>query len=156
MIRHTRNILMLTLGIALAVALIAVLLCETDTLPVGVLSGRGGSDEFVLTMLMELLTLCAIPLALRLFRFKAIAARLTSAAELLRWGMVRMLMLCLPMVANTFLYYIYMNVAFGYMAIILLLSLYFVLPTMARCEVEINDGSLTAEHQQDSAESEKQ
>ena len=67
---------MLVLGIAVAVSLIAVLLCETDTLPVGVLSGRGGSDEFVLTMLMELLTLCAIPLALRLFRFKAIAARL--------------------------------------------------------------------------------
>ena len=67
-----------------------------------------------------------------------------------------MLMLCLPMVANTLLYYIYMNVAFGYMAIILLLSLCFVLPTMARCEAEMNAGSLMAEHQQDSAESEKQ
>ena len=111
---------MLVLGIAVAVSLIAVLLCETDTLPVGVLSGRGGSDEFVLTMLMELLTLCAIPLALRLFRFKAIAARL------------------------------------GYMAIILLLSLYFVLPTMARCEVEINDGTSTADDTQADAETEKQ
>ena len=156
MIRHTRNVLMLVLGIAVAVSLIAVVLYESDTLPVGVLSGRGGSDEFVLTMLMELLTLCVIPLALRLFRFKTIAARITSTAELLRWGMVRMLMLCLPMVANILLYYIYMNVAFGYMAIILLLSLCFVLPTMARCEAEMNAGSLMAEHQQDSAESEKQ
>ena len=101
MIRHTRNVLMLVLGIAVAVSLIAVVLYESDTLPVGVLSGRGGSDEFVVTMLMELLTLCVIPLALRLFRFKTVAARLTSAAELLRWGMIRMLMLCLPMVTNT-------------------------------------------------------
>ena len=60
------------------------------------------------------------------------------------------------MVANTFLYYIYMNVAFGYMAIILLLSLYFVLPTMARCEVEINDGTSTADDTQADAETEKQ
>ena len=62
MIRHTRNVLMLVLGIAVAVSLIAVVLYESDTLPVGVLSGRGGSDEFVVTMLMELLTLCVIPL----------------------------------------------------------------------------------------------
>ena len=81
MIRHTRNVLMLVLGIAVAVSLIAVVLYESDTLPVGVLSGRGGSDEFVVTMLMELLTLCVIPLALRLFRFKTVAARLTSADE---------------------------------------------------------------------------
>lgn len=156
MIRHTRNVLMLVLGIAVAVSLIAVVLYESDTLPVGVLSGRGGSDEFVVTMLMELLTLCVIPLALRLFRFKTVAARLTSADELLRWGMMRMLMLCLPMVVNTLLYYIYMNVAFGYMAIILLLSLCFVLPTMPRCEAEMNVGTRTAEHVQDGAEAEKQ
>ena len=138
MIRHTRNVLMLVLGIAVAVSLIVVVLYESDTLPV------------------ELLTLCVIPLALRLFRFKTVAARLTSADELLRWGMIRMLMLCLPMVANTLLYYIYMNVAFGYMAIILLLSLCFVLPTMARCEAEMNVGTRTAEHVQDGAEAEKQ
>ena len=49
-----------------------------------------------------------------------------------------------------------MNVAFGYMAIILLLSLCFVLPTMARCEAEMNVGTSTAEHVQDGAETEKQ
>ena len=40
MIRHTRNVLMLVLGIAVAVSLIAVVLYESDTLPVGVLSGH--------------------------------------------------------------------------------------------------------------------
>ena len=86
---------------------------------------------------MELLTLCFIPVALRLFKFQFVANSLTSASNLLRWASIRMLMLCLPMVANTLLYYMYMNVAFGYMAIILLLCLAFVLPTKSRCEQEI-------------------
>ena len=44
MIRHTRNVLMLVLGIAVAVSLVAVVLYESDTLPVGVLSGRGAAS----------------------------------------------------------------------------------------------------------------
>ena len=61
-----------------------------------------------------------------------------SAEALLRFGMTRLLALCLPMVINTILYYLYMNVAFGYLAIVLLLALTFIVPTKARCESEIN------------------
>ena len=86
---------------------------------------------------MELLTLCIIPVSLRLFKFGAVSRRLVSAESLLKYGMVRMLMLCLPMLANTLLYYLYMNVAFGYMAIIVFLCLAFVLPTKTRCESEV-------------------
>ena len=41
-------------------------------------------------------------------------------------------MLCGPMMLNTWLYYQFMNVAFGYMGIIGLLSLAFVYPTRTR------------------------
>ena len=80
-------------------------------------------------------------MALRLFRFSAVARQLTTTYALLRWGTLRLLMLCVPMVANTLLYYLYMNVAFGYMGIILLLCLAFVLPTKARCDAEVKTGN---------------
>lgn len=121
----------------IGVSLLIVVLFESGLLPEGLLAGRGGSDEFVAATVMELLTLCAIPVALRLFRFRKVAEGLTSAEALLHWGMARMLMLCVPMVVNTLLYYIYMNVAFGYMGIILLLCLAFVCPTKSRCESEV-------------------
>jgi hypothetical protein len=52
--------------------------------------------------------------------------------------MTRLLMLCVPMVLNTVLYYMFMNVAFGYMGIILFLCLFFIVPTRERCMSEIN------------------
>ena len=135
--KHTRNILMTVMCTAVAVSLLTVVGFETDTLPCGLLSGRSVSGEFAAATLMELLTLCAIPAALRLFRFRSVASQIVSARALMVWGLVRMLMLCVPMVANTILYYLYMNVAFGYMGIILLISLAFVAPTKARCESEV-------------------
>ena len=45
-------------------------------------------------------------------------------------------MILLPMLANVVFYYLFMNVAFGYMGIILFLSACFILPTKARCEDE--------------------
>ena len=48
------------------------------------------------------------------------------------------MMIGLPMVANTWLYYQFMNVAFGYMAIIGLLSLCFIYPSHARCNQEVS------------------
>lgn len=55
---------------------------------------------------------------------------------MLKWGMLRLLILEAPMVSNTYLYYIYMNTTFGYLAIILLLCLPFVFPTLNRCIAE--------------------
>lgn len=133
-------------AISVGVSLAMVLLFETELLPTGLLAGRDGSDEFVVATFMELLTLCAIPVALRLFKFRSVAGQLTGADGLLHWGLVRMAMLCLPMVANTLLHYLYMNVAFGYMGIILFLCIAFVLPTKARCEAEIQQHDAQKEH----------
>lgn len=136
--KKTQKLLMQTFCMFVAVSLVIAVLFETEILPCGVMKGWNASGEFVAATFMELLTLCVIPVALRLFRFRRVADSLTTHDALLRWGMVRMLMLCVPMVGNTLLYYLYMNVAFGYMGIILLLCLAFVLPTKTRCESEIH------------------
>lgn len=129
---------MTTFCVFLAVAAVMVILFETETLPTGLLKTEEKSDEFVLLCLMELLTICVIPVALRLFRFGGVARRLTTPEALLRWAGLRLYMLCVPLVVNLLLYYLYFNVAFGYMGIILLLCLFFVVPTRARCESELH------------------
>ncbi len=136
--KHTRTVLMTTFCAFLVVSAVLVVLFETEILPTGLLKTEEKSDEFVLLCLMELLTICVIPLALRLFRFSRVARRLTSPEALLRWAGLRLYMLCVPMVANLLLYYLYFNVAFGYMGIILLLCLFFVVPTRTRCEGELH------------------
>ena len=47
--------------------------------------------------------------------------------------------LCLPMLINTFMYYQTMSPAFGYMAIILVLCLFFVYPSIGRCIEETSE-----------------
>lgn len=136
--KRIQKLLMSAVVIAIAVSAVIVLLFETDTLPCGFLKTADASREFVLLTVMELLTLCLIPLALRLMKFGRVAKSLTSTDALLRWGGLRIAMLCVPMVVNTLLYYMYMNVAFGYMGIILFLCLAFVFPTRARCESEVH------------------
>ena len=127
---------MRTFKLFVCLTLAIVVLFETDLLPVGLLTIGDGSDEFVAVTVMEIVTLAAIPFALRMFHFKLVAEALPFETALYRWGMFRMMLLCLPMVVNTVGYYLYMNVAFGYMAIILFLCLAFITPTKARCEAE--------------------
>ncbi len=62
---------------------------------------------------------------------------------MLKWGLLRLLILEVPMVVNTYLYYIYMNTTFGYLAIILLLCLPFVMPTESRCLAETSEEETT-------------
>lgn len=135
--RRTYKVLNTIFIASLCMAAAMVLLFETDILPDGICHTATGASEFVWATIMELLTICIIPVALRLFRFRHIAERLVSAEALLNWGALRLLMLCVPMVLNTLLYYMYMNVAFGYMGIILFLCLFFIMPTRARCESEV-------------------
>ena len=47
--------------------------------------------------------------------------------------LLRLLLLFLPLLADTLLYYIYMNPTFGYLGIILALCLPFVYPSEGRC-----------------------
>ena len=95
--------------------------------------------EFYINIVLELLTLCNIPLALRLFKWRPISAQLYNQKEkaLLKWGTIRMALLCVPMVANTVFYTFTGKAAYFYMAVILFICLAFVYPSMARCVAEV-------------------
>ena len=136
--KNVKNTLTVLLWTVLALALIVVVLFETDVLMFGYYAGSGEQAEFLLTTMMELLTLAVIPLALKLFKFPRVHADLVSrkAEALRKWGLLRLLMLLVPLLVNTLLYYAYANVAFGYMAIILVIVLPFVYPSMERCQSE--------------------
>lgn len=138
--KETRNMLMTILIVAVAVTLGLVALYEADILESGILVENKNS-EFLLTALMELVTLGGVFLALRLFKFDMVHKLLMAQKEraLKKWGLLRILLLVVPMVVNTLLYYMFMNTTFGYMAIIQLLCLPFVLPTMERCLSEVEE-----------------
>ena len=118
-------------------ALILVVLYESEIILPGSLK-IGTQAWFIILTVMELLTIAVIPSALYLFKNKKVkeALKAEPVAAMKKYGVMRLLMLGLPLVANTDLYYMSMNVAFGYMAIILLLVLPFVYPSKARCEEE--------------------
>ncbi|MCD7714517.1 MAG: hypothetical protein LUI08_06305 [Prevotella sp.] len=123
----------------LAAALIIILCFETGLMREGGFYRDDASAEFILLTTMELLTICAIPLALRLFKFNKIKRKLINSPEgLLRCGLWRLAMLMAPLLINTLLYYLFVKAAFGYLAIILLLASVFVYPSAGRCKAEIN------------------
>lgn len=117
-----------------------VLVFETGILSSGYLAGREPS-EFILTLMMELITLGCAFLALRLFKFETIRHDLLNRKEtaLMKWGMIRLLLLMLPLTIDTLLYYIYIKPTFGYLAIIMVLCLPFIYPSMDRCLTETEE-----------------
>ena len=138
--------LMLIYVLLIAITLAIVALYELNVLESGVLADSK-QTEFVAMTAMELTTLCAAFLGLRLFKFPKIHSDLVTHQEpaMSKWGILRLLILEVPMVVNTYLYYMYMNTTFGYLAIILLLCLPFVFPSLNRCIAE------TAEEEQTEA-----
>ena len=58
---------------------------------------------------------------------------------MMKWGLIRLLIIEVPMLADTLLYYIYMNTTFGYLGIMLLLCMPFVYPSMNRCIAETTE-----------------
>ena len=115
-----RTVLIANVGVAVVIAA----LYELDILPSGMMAGRP-QDEFLSTISMELITIVFIPVALRLFKTKDVEKRLEEGniKAFRKWGLVRILMITVPLVLNTLLYYSFMNTTFGYMALILLICL---------------------------------
>ncbi len=120
-----RTVLIANVGVAVVIAA----LYELDILPSGMFTGRP-QDEFLSTISMELITIVFIPVALRLFKTKDVEKRLEEGniKAFRKWGLVRILMITVPLVLNTLLYYSFMNTTFGYMALILLICLPFIYP----------------------------
>ncbi len=126
--------LQLIFWIPIVLSAIIIVSGELDIIPNGILA-NDKQVEFVIMSMMEILTIIAIPVALKLFKFKAIANKLTSDTLLHfeRWGIVRLCLLNVPMVINLVCYYLFVGAGFGYLAIILFLSLFFVYPSLSRC-----------------------
>ena len=140
-IKQVQRILMTNFFFMLIVSLLLVALYETEILTPMEKLGADASLMFGIMVVMELLTIVVIPMALKLFSLKMIRRKLVAQKgdALLVWGTTRINMLCLPMLINTFMYYQTMAPAFGYMAIILMLCLFFVYPSMERCTDETSE-----------------
>ena len=126
--------LQLIFWIPIVLSAIIIVSGELDIIPNRILA-NDKQVEFVIMSMMEILTIIAIPVALKLFKFKAIANKLASDTLLHfeRWGIVRLCLLNVPMVINLVCYYLFVGAGFGYLAIILFLSLFFVYPSLSRC-----------------------
>ena len=139
-IKQVQRILMTNFFFMVIVALLLVALYETEILEPTDMASDATLMFGILTM-MELITIIVIPLALKMFSLKAVHRKLVlrKGDALLPWGTARINMLCLPMLINTFMYYQTMSPALGYMAIILVLCLFFVYPSIGRCIEETSE-----------------
>lgn len=136
--KRTVTILTALFWSTMAIGFAIVALFETNIVLSGDLSDNTLLDYYC-TLAMELLTIAAIPFALRLFRFASIKRRLVERPEsLLRFASLRMMLIAIPMLINGFLYYMFMSTTFGYMGIICLLCMSFVYPSANRCKSEIS------------------
>lgn len=121
-----------------SVALLMVVVFETELLEPGIASGDPTQGEVILTYIVELATIALIPTALRLFKFHRVDADLRGHHEeaLRKWGVLRLLIFGVILLFNTLFYYVFMNTSFGYLAIMTALCLPFVYPSEEKCQVE--------------------
>lgn len=89
---------------------------------------------FVVSLSTVSYTLCAVPLALRLFRFRWVSRRLSSAYR--RWALVRILLLGAAFMVNGVGFALSRQTSFFYLALITLVAMVFVYPSRQRCENE--------------------
>lgn len=122
----------------IATCIIITALHETALVLPGSYAGDTGR-QFVAQALMELITVTCLPLSLALFHFTKIKLKLQTlgTVALHRWGLTRLALIGLPMVANTLLYYLFMTVAFAYMALVLALAIVLIYPSEARCRMDV-------------------
>lgn len=139
-IDKVQRILRFNFFFSLLWVLLLVVIYEMEWVMPGILADEHEA-QFLLLSVMEIVTIVCIPLALKLFVFKKVRRKLVAqkGEALLRLGLIRHLMLWLPMILNTYFYYNTMAAAFGYMAIILVLCMFFVYPSSSRCYAETED-----------------
>ena len=147
---------MTTFWLGVAATLLPVFIFETELYEPGLLaSGEPTPSEIIITYMAELTTIALIPVSLRLFKFQHIAndLRRRHEAALLHWGALRLILLEGLMLANTVLYYLFMNTSFAYLAIMTALCLPFVYPSEGKC---LYEACLTEEYTQEQAEYERE
>ncbi|MBO1364386.1 hypothetical protein JHU38_11530 [Prevotella sp. A2931] len=140
--KKTLKLLNWAFYLPIALCFFMVVLFESDILPTGIMkSDETETLEFCLEFLMIILTIAGIPMVLKMFKFPFVSRRITEDQSpeyvvYCHYSLIRILLLALLMVGNTLLYYLFMNVRFGYLAIILLISAIFIMPTKERVKAE--------------------
>ncbi len=139
----SRKRLLIALWLPVALCVLMAAVYELELLLPGNMAGNAALQVYLVGF-MELATICLIPVALRLYKFSTVAADLHKRGHtaLSQWGVMRIGMLTLPMMVNTMTYYLTLNVAPGYLAIIGLLVLPFIYPSKARCKAEEDEFTL--------------
>ncbi len=138
--KKTRNLLMTIFSGALLLATLLYILGEFLNVDMGIFAETTREQRFICSTVMILLTIALLPLSLRLFKFKRISNDLQErkAPALAKWGTLRLCVMGALLVVNTFLYYAFeMEPSYGYLAVVTLLCMPFVIPTMSRCEEEV-------------------
>lgn len=125
---------------AVILELCIVALYETNIIIEGGFAGNV-TAEFIVATVMELSTIIIVPVALRMIKYGAVRNIIRREKEegLRKMALLRMAMLVLPLLVNTMCYYLFMNAAFAYMAIVLAISLVFIIPTETRCKIELEE-----------------
>lgn len=137
--KRTKKILHLLFWLPIAAALIVVAVFETNVILPGTLTGNEETEYYV-TMALELLTVAGLPLSLRLFKFPAVIRNLQAdKSRYTGFASIRLCVVSGLMLANTFLYYLFMQTTFGYLAIICLITMAFVFPSERRCQTESSE-----------------
>ena len=140
MMKETQRKLLIAFFAPVIMAVLIIVLYETECLMPGNLPDP--TVNFLAGTVMVLLTIGSIPFALYMFRIPKIHRQLTDDAQkapqrLLTFGMLRMMMLAVPMVVNIWFYYFFsFTTSYFYMAVILFLSMFFIYPSMDRCLAE--------------------
>ena len=140
--KKTRNLLMTIFSGSLLLAAILYILGEFLHVDMGIFAEATRQQRFVCSTVMILLTISLLPLSLRLFKFKRISNDLQQrkAPALARWGTLRLRIMGALLVVNTFLYYAFeLEASYGYLAVVTLLCMPFVIPTMNRCKEEVEE-----------------
>lgn len=135
---RVKNILLIIYINTFVMAALFIIVGEVDVFQVVGTLADDKNCEFVVTTVMELITICAIPLALRMMKFGPVRriVRKESVDGYQKVAVIRLAILEFVVIVNILFYYFFMNVAFAYMSIIGAISLAFVTPTLQRCMAE--------------------
>jgi hypothetical protein len=140
--KKTRNLLMAFFCLYLLTAGVLYVFGEFVQADLAFFSNIGPGTRMYLPTVMILMTLCAIPFALWMFRKRRIHDDLVNnkVLALMKWGTLRLMILGNLLVINTFFYYAFgFEASYGYLAIVVLLSMAFVFPSMNRCMAETTE-----------------
>ena len=142
--KKTQTLLMTVFWGLLLVAALLYIACEYLNFDFSYLSDTSEQTRYVVSTVMILATLAVLPMALRLFKKRKVHAELISLREvaLRKWGLVRLVLLGDMLIINTMLYFLFgFESSFGYLAVVLLLAMPFVYPSMDRCLAEVEEVS---------------